>query len=217
PLFGHQYSHVWIDFRGIQDDFMREKGIDYFENSRRATLAQRAYAVDNPAGWRGYGPDVWGLTASDGPVDGTVPIDGTERRLHSYWARGAALDDVRDDGTLAPTAAGGSIPFAPDLAIPALMAMRERWGEHLYGPYGFRDAFNPSLSNESFGTRRGEIVPEVGWFDDQYLGIDQGPIVLMIENWRSGLVWETMKRNDHIVRGLCRAGFRGGWLEGRCS
>ncbi|MDQ3950736.1 MAG: Tat pathway signal protein, partial [Gemmatimonadota bacterium] len=67
PLFGHQYSHVWVDFRGIQDPYMRSKGIDYFENSRRATLAQRAYAIDNPNGWQGYGADIWGLSASDGP------------------------------------------------------------------------------------------------------------------------------------------------------
>lgn len=217
PLFGHQYSHVWIDFRGIQDDFMRRKGIDYFENSRRATLAQRAYAIDNPNGWTGYDGSVWGLTASDGPKDTTIVFNGSERRLRTYWARGAAMNDVRDDGTLVPTAAGGSIPFAPEITIPALQAMRERYGDHLYQRYGFVDAFNPSLATFSFETRRGRIVPGVGWFDDQYLGIDQGPIVLMIENHRSGFIWQTMKKNAHIVRGLCRAGFRDGWLEGRCQ
>jgi hypothetical protein len=217
PLFGHQYSHVWIDFQGIQDEYMREKGIDYFENSRRATLAQRAYAIENPDGWDAYGPDMWGFTASDGPGDTTVVIDGVDRRLHGYWARGVGLDDVRDDGTLVPTAPGGSIPFAPEVTIPVLRAMRERWSEHLWGEYGFKDAFNPSLADHDFPTRRGAIVPGVGWFDDDYLGIDQGPIVLMIENHRSGLIWETMKTNPHIVRGLCRAGFDGGWLEGRCE
>ena len=217
PLFGHQYSHVWIDFRGIRDEFMRERGIDYFENSRRATLSQRDYAIDNPGGWADYGPDVWGLTACDGPLDGTLVIDGQERRFHTYWARGAALGDVRDDGTIAPTAAGGSIPFAPEVTIPALAAMRERYGEHLYGEYGFLDAFNPTLAEADVETRRGAIVPGVGWFDDDYLGIDQGPIVLMIENHRSGLVWETMKESPYVVAGLCRAGFRDGWLEGRCE
>ncbi|HUO85765.1 MAG TPA: glucoamylase family protein [Thermoanaerobaculia bacterium] len=215
PLFGHQYSHVWIDLRGIQDAFMGAKGVDYFESSRRATLAQQAYAAANPGGWRGYGAEVWGLTACDGPIDATLVIGGRERRFHTYWARGAALDDVRDDGTLAPTAAGGSIAFAPEVVIPALRAMRDRYGDHLYRRYGFVDAFNPTL-DEPVATRAGAVVPGVGWFDDEYLGIDQGPIVLMIENHRSGLVWETMKKSPHVVRGLCRAGFRGGWLAGRC-
>jgi hypothetical protein len=217
PLFGHQYSHVWIDFRGIQDAYMRDKGIDYFENSRRATLAQRAYAIDNPAGWHDYGPDIWGLTASDGPIDTAMVIDGVSRRFRRYWARGAALGDIRDDGTIAPTAAGGSIPFAPEVTIPALRAMRERYGDHLFQRYGFLDAFNPTLRDPAVPVRRGRVVAGMGWFDDDYLGIDQGPIVAMIANHRNGLVWEHMKRSPHVVRGLCRAGFRGGWLEGRCS
>lgn len=215
PLFGHQYSHVWIDFRHIRDAFMREKGIDYFENSRRATLSQRAYAQANPGEWAGYGSDIWGLTASDGPRDTLVNIDGRERQFHGYWARGASLEAVRDDGTIAPTAAGGSIPFAPDVTIQALMAMKEQYGEHGYGQYGFVDAFNPTF-DLPIETRRGRVVPGLGWFDDEYLGIDQGPIVLMIENHRTGLIWEVMKKNDHLVRGLCRMGFAGGWLDSRC-
>jgi hypothetical protein len=171
--------------------------------------------VDNPGGWRDYGPDVWGLTACDGPLDGMVEVGGRLRRFHTYWARGVAAGDVRDDGTIAPTAAGGSVPFAPEVTIPALRAMRERYGEHLYGRYGFLDAFNPSLATR-LDIRRGNVVAGVGWFDDDYLGIDQGPILLMIENHRSGLVWEVMRENPHVVTGLCRAGFDGGWLEGRC-
>ena len=216
PLFGHQYSHIWVDFRGIQDEYMRGRGIDYFENSRRAALGQRAYAAANPNGWEGYDEDVWGLTASDGPVNATIVIDGRERRFHTYWARGAAAGDIRDDGTIAPTAVGGSIPFVPELAVEALRTMRERYGEHLYGEYGFLDAFNPTLSGDHTVTD-GRIVPGVGWFDDQYLGIDQGPIVLMIENYRTGLLWELIRENEHIVRGLCRAGFTGGWIDGRCG
>ncbi len=215
PLFGHQYSHVWIDFRGIQDDFMRSKGIDYFENSRRATLAQQAYAEDNPAGWVDYGPRIFGLTASDGPNDTTLVLGGRERQFHTYWARGADAGDIRDDGTIAPTAAGGSIPFAPEVTIPALMAMRHRYGEALYQRYGFLDAFNPSYRDTP--PTAGRLVPGVGWVDDDYLGIDQGPIVLMIENHRSGLVWKVMRESPYLVLGLCRAGFRGGWLEGRCA
>jgi hypothetical protein len=214
PLFGHQYSHTWIDFRGIRDSYMREKGIDYFENSRRATLAQHAYAADNPQGWRDYGDDIWGLTACDGPMDETVVIDGQSRTFHSYHARGATQDDVRDDGTIAPTAAVSSIAFAPELAMKAMRAMSTRYGTNLYSTYGFVDAFNPTLRSAP-GLKHGRLDPELGWFDIDYLGIDQGPILGMIENHRSGLVWETMKKNPHIVRGLKRAGFTGGWLEGK--
>jgi hypothetical protein len=213
PLFGHEYSHVWIDFRGIQDPYMREKGIDYFENSRRATLAQRDYAIANPMGWAGYGPDVWGLTACDGPLDGTVPIDGRAREFHSYWPRGASLTDVRDDGTIAPTAAAGSIPFAPEIAIPALREMARRWGEHLLNAHGFLDAFNPTLTDRAAPVQYGAVVQGVGWFDTDQLGIDQGPIVAMIENYRSELIWQTMRRNPYVVAGLKRAGFQGGWLD----
>src|SRR5690606_9662315 len=120
---------------------------------------------DNPGGWKGYGGDFWGLTASDGPMDTALVIDGRERQFHGYWARGAALDDIRDDGTLVPTAAGGSVPFAPEETIAALMAMRERYGEHLYGRYGFLDAFNPTF-DVPVTPRRGRVVPGVGWFDD---------------------------------------------------
>ena len=213
PLFGYQYSHVWIDFRGIRDRTMREKGIDYFENSRRATYAHRSYAVANPSGWTGYGPDVWGLTACDGPLDAIVTIAGRLRAFHTYWPRGASLLHVNDDGTIAPTAAAGSIPFAPEIVIPALREMKRRWGEQLLNRYGFLDAFNPTLTDAGVSVKHGRVVAGVGWFDGDQLGIDQGPIVAMIENYRSELVWRTLRRNPYIVAGLRRAGFTGGWLE----
>lgn len=216
PLFGHQYSHVWVDFRGIQDAYMRGRGIDYFENSRRATLAHRAYATANPGGWRGYGPDAWGLTASDGPLDSTLVIDGRPRTFHTYWARGAGADELNDDGTLPPTAVGGSIPFAPEVTIPTLVSMRMRYGDPLFGRYGFVDAFNPTLRIAGPRLRHGHIVDGIAWFDTDYLGIDQGPILAMVENWQSDFVWKLMRRDRDIVRGLCRAGFSGGWLAGRC-
>ena len=125
---------------------MRGKGIDYFENSRRATLSQRTYASTNPVQWSGYGADAWGLTASDGPLDSTFVVDGRTRTFHTYWARGVGTDEMNDDGTLVPTAAGGSVPFAPEAAIPTLVAMRERYGEPLFGRYGFVDAFNPDAA-----------------------------------------------------------------------
>jgi hypothetical protein len=212
PLFGHQYSHVWIDFRGIQDDVMRAHGSDYFENSRRASIAQHAFAVDNPNRYRDYGDRIWGLSACDGPMDATIVIDGRSRTFHGYSARGATADDVRDDGTITPTAAASSIVFTPELSIPAIREMSRRYGSHLYSTYGFLDAFNPTLRTGA-GVRQGRVEPGEGWFDADYLGIDEGPIVAMIENYRSGLVWRVMRRNPHLVRGLRRAGFAGGWLE----
>ena len=216
PLFGHQYSHIWLDFRGVQDDYTRAKGLDYFENSRRATLAHRAYAMANPNGWRGYGANAWGLSASDGPLDSTFAIGGRPRTFHTYWARGAGTDELNDDGTLVPTAAGGSIAFAPAIVIPALVGMRRTYGDALFGQYGFVDAFNPTLRDPGPALHHGRIVPGLSWFDTDYLGIDQGPILAMTENWESGLVWNLMRRNASIVRGLCRAQFSGGWLAGRC-
>jgi hypothetical protein len=212
PLFGHQYSEIWIDFRGIQDAQMRAHGMDYFENSRRATVAQHAYAVENPGQCRDYGENIWGLSACDGPMDATVTIDGRARTFHSYTARGATADDVRDDGTIAPTAAASSIAFAPEIAIPAIREMSRRYGSNLYSTYGFLDAFNPTLRTAD-QLKHGRVDPAMGWFDVDYLGIDEGPIVAMIENYRSGLVWKTMRKNAHIVEGLKRAGFTGGWLQ----
>jgi hypothetical protein len=210
PLFGHQYSHVWIDFRGIQDDYMRGRGIDYFENARRATLSQRAYAIVNPDGWTGYGADFWGLTASDGPLDTTIVVDGRQRRFFTYRARGTAIGEIVDDGTIVPTAAGGSIPFSPEATLPMLRGMRERFGDHLYKQYGFLDAINLTYPPDA-RVAHGSHTP-VGWVDGDYLGIDQGPIVAMIENWRSGLVWNEMRESPYIRLGLERAGFTGGWL-----
>jgi hypothetical protein len=199
PLFGHQFSHVWIDFRGIRDAYMQQHGIDYFENSRRATLAQQRYAIDNPMKWVDYGENVWGLSACDGPANIRQPYRSEERRFYGYTARGAGLGYNRDDGTLSPAALVSSLPFAPELVIPAALEIHRRYGSKLYSTYGFLDAFNPS-----FGAS--------GWFDQVYLGLDQGPILAMIENYRTGLVWSVMRRNPYVQRGLQRAGFSGGWL-----
>jgi hypothetical protein len=212
PLFGHQYSHAWIDYRRIQDAYMRARGIDYFENSRRAALSQQAYAIANPNRWRDYGADIWGFTASDGPLDTTMVVDGQERRFYTYAARGAAATEIRDDGTIAPTAVGGSLPFVPEIALPALKAMRSRYGVQLFDRYGFLDAFNPTYRMAGVRAQHGHVVPGVGWFDTDYLGIDQGPILGMVENYRSDLIWGLMRRNPYVKRGLQRAGFRGGWL-----
>ncbi|MBT2144157.1 MULTISPECIES: glucoamylase family protein [unclassified Rhodanobacter] len=211
PLFGHQYSQGWVDFRGIRDAWSREHDLDYFENSRRATYAQRSYAIANPGHWTGYGANVWGLTASNGPGGLVVKSAEGDRTFHGYTARGVGLDYISDDGTIAPTAAAGSIAFAPEIVVPALETMKQRYGKYIYGDYGFVDAFNLSFHTPTT-LRTGRLVPGLGWVDTLQLGIDQGPIVLMIENWRSGFVWNVMKKNPYIRKGLERAGFEGGWL-----
>jgi len=219
PGFGHQYSHIWVDFRGIKDDYMRERGLDYFRNSRRAARAQHAYAEANPMGWKGYGQGVWGITASDGPGRATLLYEGEERQFRGYVARGigypethAGLGQSYDDGTIAPTAAISSIVFTPELSMQGIREMRARYGKHIYSEYGFLDAFNLSF-NYDVGLHRGRVIPDFGWVGDDYLGIDQGPIILMIENYRSGFVWNVMRKNAHVRRGLARAGFTGGWLD----
>ncbi|UHQ19157.1 Tat pathway signal protein [Lysobacter sp. KIS68-7] len=213
PLFGHQYSHIWVDFRGITDDYMKQRGLDYFENSRRATLSQRQYAIDNPQGWAGYDKDVWGLTASDGPVDAVLDFKGKPHKFQTYTARGVGTQYTVDDGTLVPTAAASSIAFTPEESIAAIQAMHDRYGKAIYQQYGFLDAFNPSFTYTDVKLHHGKLVPGMGWVDGDYIGIDQGPIVLMIENHRSDFVWSVMRRNPYIRKGLERAGFTGGWLD----
>jgi len=213
PLFGHQYSQIWVDFRGIKDAYMRGRGIDYFENSRRATYGQRGYAVANPNDWDGYAADLFGLSAVDGPLDTTLVLRGRSRRFFTYAARGASFNEVRDDGTLAPTASASSLPFAPEIVGPALVAMRERYGEGVFGEYGFFDSFNPSWQWPAVRLQHGRYLPGKGWFDTDYLGIDQGPILAMIANYRSDLVWKYMRKSPYVIQGLRRAGFTGGWLD----
>ena len=212
PLFGHQYTHCWVDFRGIRDAHMRARGFDYFENSRRATLAQRAYAQANPLGWRGYGGDIWGITACDGPADVVRTYRGEPRKFLSYAGRGVGGHDTWDDGTLAPTAALASLPFAPEIVLPALRALRQQYGHAIYAKYGFVDSFNPSFTFDDVRLLHGRLVPGLGWVDTDHLGIDQGPITLMAANHRRDDVWRMMRGNAQLRRGLQRAGFTGGWL-----
>ncbi|WP_237352057.1 glucoamylase family protein, partial [Xanthomonas campestris] len=211
PMFGHQYSHVWIDFRDIQDQYMRERGIDYFLNSRRATLAQRDYAIDNPMKWKDYGENVWGLTAGDGPQNTSQEYRGEQRQFRHYSSRGAGLRENFDDGTIAPTAAISSIVFAPEVVIPATEEMHKRYGDFLYSSYGFLDSFNPSF-NYDIPLKTGRMVPDRGWVASDYIAIDQGPILAMIANYQNEFVWNVMKKNAYIRTGLERAGFTGGWL-----
>ncbi len=199
PLFIHQLSHIWIDFRGIQDEYMRCKEIDYFENSRRATYIQQQYAIHNPRGFKGYGEYIWGITASDGPGPATEKIGDKLLRFYDYINRG--IPNGPDDGTLAPWAVIASLPFAPEIVLPSLSYFDETFPE-MTSEYGFKCSFNPTFSGAS----------SKGWISKGYYGLDQGPIVLMIENYRSGFLWQLMRRCPYIINGLRRAGFSGGWL-----
>ncbi len=201
-LFTHQLSHAWIDFRGIQDEFMRAKGVDYFENSRRATYVQQQYAVENPLAFKGYGRRCWGITASDGPGPETIKTDGIERQFFDYVAR--AVPYGPDDGTIAPWAVVASLPFAPEIVVPAIKHFMRRPELQAAKRYGLRATFNSTYPAKPGGSR--------GWVSPWNYGVNQGPIVLMIENYRSGLLWRLMRDCPYIVNGLRRAGFTGGWL-----
>ncbi|MBC7885533.1 MAG: Tat pathway signal protein [Saprospiraceae bacterium] len=204
PLFGHQYSHIWIDFRGIKDSFMTAIKDDYFENSKKATLSNKAYCTANPEQYIGYSNKCWGLTACDGPANKKIVIEGVERTFFDYRARGACSIQIVDDGTIAPTAAGGSFPFTPVESEECLSNMWNTYYKDLVGDYGFKDAFNLTYKDRKYPS---------GWFDVDYLGIDQGPILLQIQNHESELLWNTMKKNPYIANGLKKAGFKGGWLD----
>jgi len=211
PLFTHQYSQIFIDFRGIRDSVMRKAGFDYFENSRRETYANRAYCAANPMGWRGYSRDLWGLTACDGPGDFTLPYRGSRRKFYGYGARGPGGEPGGiDDGTIAPTAALGSLPFAPEIVLPCAGQLLRQ--HRLFDRYGFKDAFNPSFTYAGVKVDTGTVDPRHGWVAKDYLGIDQGPILLQAANYRDDFVWRYMCRVPTIRRGLKRAGFTGGWL-----
>lgn len=204
PLFTHQFSHVWIDFRGIQDEFMRAKGLDYFENSRRATYVQRQYAIENPRKFLGYGTNCWGITASEGPGPETVNLAGIERTFFDYLGRGVPYGP--DDGTLAPWAVVASLPFAPEIVLPAINYCIHEAELKKHNSYGFKAAYNPTYPGKP-GT------PHRWWVSPWHFGINEGPVVLMIENYRSGLPWQLMRGCSYMQSGLKRAGFTGGWLE----
>jgi len=174
PLFTHQYSHAWVDFRRL-----RENGptrIDWFLNSVTATRAHRAFCLDLARRFPGYTSHIWGVTASD------------SRRGYIAW--GGPPADPRIDGSVVPCAAGGSLMFAPDICVPALRAMKDQFGDRIYGRYGFADAFHPRDA----------------WTNPDVLGIDQGIILLSAENLRSGKVWHWFRQNESIRQALSAAG-----------
>ena len=200
PLFMHQLSHLWIDFRGIQDAFMRRQAIDYFENSRRATYVNQQYAIRNPKGFRDYGQHAWGITASNGPGPTTRRVRGVTRRFLGYVARG--VPNGPDDGTLAPWAVVASLPFAPEIVLPTLEHCSKTY-PNMENEYGLVCSFNPTFPSRGSGGS--------GWISKDHFALDQGPVILMIENYRSGLIWRLMRSCPEVawgcaVRGLGAAG-----------
>ncbi|HTS77476.1 MAG TPA: glucoamylase family protein [Bryobacteraceae bacterium] len=170
PLFAQQYPQAWVDMRSMRD--ADPSGLDYFQNSITATRAHRAFCIDlAPKFPKSYSENVWGITAADGP---------------------AGYVEWKIDGTVVPCAPGGSLMFAPDICVPALRTMQERFGEKTWGRYGFCDAFNPTT----------------GWIDTDVLGIDQGIILLSAENLRGGKVWSWFMRNPAIPNALELCRFR---------
>jgi hypothetical protein len=212
PLFPGQYSQIFIDFRGIRDSVMRRAGFDYFENSRREAYANRAYCIANPMGWAGYSKRLWGLAACDGPGDFRLPYGGQTREFFGYSARGPVGEpDGRDDGTLTASAALGCLPFAPEIVIPTAEALLKQ--PRHFDRYGFKDSFNPSFRYADVRSETGSVDAEHGWVAKDYLGLDQGPILLQAANYRDDFIWRHMRRVPAIRRGLRRAGFTGGWLS----
>jgi len=202
PLFIHQFSHIWLDFRDIKDDRNREVGFDYFENSRRATLVQRQYAIDNPHGFTHYSKYGWGITASDGPGPAVRVVDGIRRKFYGYLARGAPFGP--DDGTISPWAVAASLPFAPEAVCETIRHAIEQLARIHKAGRGFDASFNPTFPVSNHDPN--------GWVSPMRFGLNEGPIILMIENYLSGLFWKLFRQCPHVVTGLGRAGFRGGWL-----
>jgi hypothetical protein len=179
---------------------MREKECDYFENSRRAVMIQREYAQRNPKEFAGYGEDCWGLTACDGPTQETSPLPPGRGPWFGYAARG--VPHGPDDGTLSGAAVLASLPFAPELALRTASAMLQRYPEMIPGGR-YAASINPGLTG----------ADGRAWVSAGHFGLDQGLLVMMIENYRSELIWRLLRGSPYVRTGLRRAGFRGGWLE----
>jgi hypothetical protein len=172
PLFVHQYSQAWFDFRGKHDRYA-----NYFKNSAIATEVHRRFCIELHKQFPDYSDDLWGITASDS--------------RHGYVVWGGPPEIGPIDGTVVPSAAGGSLPFLPEPTLRVLRTIKDRYGAGAWCRYGFVNAFNP-LHN---------------WYDTDVIGIDTGITMVMAENLRTGFVWETFMKNPEARRGLERAGF----------
>jgi hypothetical protein len=198
PLFTHLFSHAWIDFRGIRDSFMREKDSDYFENTKRTIAIHREYGERNPHGFEGYGRDFWGVTAGDGPSNREMRENGQDRRFFGYMSRGVPYGP--DDGTIAPWAMLATLPFDAEAALAGTRRLLATYPQ-VCRQDRFSSGFNPTLCDDAGA-----------WLSEGWYGLDQGLLAMTIENHRSGLIWEIMRRCSYLRDGLQRAGFDGGWL-----
>lgn len=176
PLFTHQYSQAFVDYRGRPEQ--RGSKIDWFENSVIATRAHRQFCIDLADEFPGYTRDIWGITSSNSSK--------------GYKAWGGPPRNKAIDGTVVPCAAGGSLMLAPSICVPALQAMKERYGDRIWGPYGFTDAFHPTN----------------GWVSPDVLGLDVGITLLSAENLRSGNIWKWFLRNPEIPRAMHLVGLQ---------
>ena len=203
PLFIHQMSHLWLDFQGIQDDLNRKYKIDYFENSSRATHIQQQYAIKNQKNFKHYGENNWGFTASDGPGPARIIVEGVEKIFYDYIARGVPFGP--DDGTISPWAVVASLPFAPDIVLSTIRHAIKRLKEKDSASNGFDASFNPAYQIAGMEGN--------GWVSPWKFGLNEGPMIIMIENFRTQFIWIMMKKCKYITNGLRLAGFSGGWLD----
>ncbi|MBV8073279.1 MAG: hypothetical protein JO270_25505 [Acidobacteriaceae bacterium] len=180
PLFTHQFSHAWVDFRHQKDG--DPSYIDYFENSQIATYAHRDFCISLQSKYSDYGPNMWGITVSDSP------------RGYVDWGGPPYYGPI--NGTLVPCAAAGSLMFAPDICLPVLREMQSMYGDQIYGRYGFADAFNPAWHDKKF------------WVDQDVVGIDLGISLLSMENLLTGNVWRWFMRNQYVQSAMERIGFQ---------
>ncbi len=180
PLFTHQFSHAWVDFRHLIDG--DPSYINYFENSKIATYAHRDFCMSLKPEYRDYGTDMWGITASDSPT--------------GYVAWGGPPEDGPINGTLVPCAAAGSLMFSPEICLPVLRQMHKTYGEKIYQRYGFTDAFNPNWKDQKL------------WVNRDVIGIDVGISLLSIENLLTGNVWRWFMRNPYAQTAMDKVGFQ---------
>jgi hypothetical protein len=176
PLFTHQYTQAWADLRDASESWY--PFTNYFDNSVAATRAHRQFCIDLAREFPAYGPDVWGISASDS--------------ARGYVAWGGPPRDPAIDGTVVPYASAGSLVFTPDISLAALRTLQEKYGSQTYGPYGFADAFNPNT----------------GWVDTDVIGLDQGITLLSAQNLKDGLIWRYFMRNREIPRAMRLVGLR---------
>lgn len=202
PLYIHQLPHIWLDLRNISDQKMRSRNSDYFENSSMATRVQQLYSIDNPGHFEGYGKKFWGISLSEGPGKAEIKVNKEKMQFFGYGERG--VPQGPDDGTISPWASIASLPFAHEIVLATIEHFFNQPDLTLPDSYGFRSAYNPSFPHKPHNP--------YGWRSSWHYANNQGPALALIENYRSGMLWNLCRKNRHFRRGLELAGFNGGWL-----